>query len=659
MKLVLHLATCSLALTLTTGALVAQRPSSLRDAALGELRVTRHPTTGAVTFVTGRIVAGVTSEQLTAAPELEALAFLDEHAAALGMPGAADRLVPLDRTVVDELGMTHVRFQQYVDEVPVHGIQVLVHYDATGTVVTAINGDFVPGLSLSTVPALGERRALAIAHSIEPQGTLSGIPELVVYTRYVDPALAGDHLAWLVQLEDMSVPSRRLYVIDALTGAVLRTLEQLQTVLDRRIFDAMGTGTGTLVRSEGDGATGDADVDNLYDFLGDTYDYYFNLHGRDSYDGSGATISGVANWDGPESNDCPNAFWNGVATWFCAGAATDDIVAHELTHAVTQFTAGLIYQGESGALNESYSDIFGELVDIDTIHGDGSASPWLMGEGSSLGVIRSLANPPAHGDPDRGSNFRCTQFDNGGVHSNSGIPNKAAYLMAEGGTFNGYTVSALGNSMTSGVQYRALTMYLTPVSNFLANYNALQQACADLHGGTSASCVEVGKALLAVEMDAVAACPVQCPLQLAVGGGGDADPGRGAGLLRTMYGLRTQVLRGTPYGRRLIDLYYAHAVAVTRIVGEDERLRAQLVALVDRFAAGLETLGTNEADTVHLSPHTAALFAAVLRSLEQAEPGSPLALAVRGERERLSPVGLVGSTFSSAWERINLRAGFD
>ena len=106
--------------------------------------------------------------------------------------------------------------------------------------------------------------------------------------------------------------------------------------------------------------------------------------------------------------------------------------------------ANLIYEDESGALNEAFADIFGELLDQDATYGDGSASPWLIAEGSSLGTIRSMSNPPAHGDPDQGTEYVCTSNDNGGVHTNSGIANKAAYLIAAGGSFNGRTVTGIG-----------------------------------------------------------------------------------------------------------------------------------------------------------------------------------------------------------------------
>ncbi len=125
-----------------------------------------------------------------------------------------------------------------------------------------------------------------------------------------------------------------------------------------------------------------------------------------------------------------NAFWDGNQTAYSAGFATKDVVAHEWTHGVTQYTADLIYAYQSGALNESMSDIFGAMVDRDD---------WLMGEETPIGVIRSLADPTIYGDPGRVSDrqFYCDYGDNGGVHTNSGVPNHAAYLASMGGTYNG------------------------------------------------------------------------------------------------------------------------------------------------------------------------------------------------------------------------------
>lgn len=173
--------------------------------------------------------------------------------------------------------------------------------------------------------------------------------------------------------------------------------------------------------------------------------------------------------------------------------ATLDIIAHELTHGVTQYEAGLVYSYQSGALNEAFSDIFASQVD----------GNWTMGEGSALGIIRDMSNPPAKGQPDRlfSDKYYCSSGDNGGVHKNNGVINKAAYLIADGSIFNSCTISGLGREKMGKINYSALTNYLTSNSNFRAYYNAMNDACKALYGSGSFECQQVDNALKAVEVD--------------------------------------------------------------------------------------------------------------------------------------------------------------
>src|SRR3990172_13390344 len=135
------------------------------------------------------------------------------------------------------------------------------------------------------------------------------------------------------------------------------------------------------------------------------------------------------------------------STWIGFPMA-DDVVGHELTHGVTQYESNLFYYYQSGAINESFSDLWGEFIDLTNLTGsDGPSDRWLMGEDvTNYGAIRDMENPPAFGDPDRmlSANYYKGAGDRGGVHINSGVNNKAVFLMTDGGTFNGYTVGALG-----------------------------------------------------------------------------------------------------------------------------------------------------------------------------------------------------------------------
>jgi Zn-dependent metalloprotease len=412
------------------------------------------------------------------------------------MPNAEKELVFRERSV-DHIGMIHIKLHQVHQGIPVYGAEVRVHYAPDGKTVRALNGRFIPHLAIRPEPTIDRDAALAIVRAIQPEGTLWEEPLLRIYSGLIDPAVSGDHLAWLVRIFDEQEPSRNLYVLDANTGVVLTTYNELDTALKREIYDAKnGTSLpGVLVRSEGEPPILDDDTDNAYDFLGDTYDYFFDKFERDSFDDAGATLLATVHY----RTNYRNAFWNGARMVFGDGFTVDDVTAHELTHAVTEYEADLIYRDQSGALNESFSDIFGELVDQE--NGNPIADDWLMGEDIPFGIgaIRSLSNPPAFGDPDKVSDYDCTSSDNGGVHTNSGIPNKAAYLMAE----------SIGPEKMARVQYRALTEYLTPSSSFRDDYDALNASCDDLIGTNGiipGDCVQVNNALLAVEMNTEPEC---------------------------------------------------------------------------------------------------------------------------------------------------------
>ncbi len=186
----------------------------------------------------------------------------------------------------------------------------------------------------------------------------------------------------------------------------------------------------------------------------------------------------------------------------------DDVVAHELTHGVTEHESNLFYYYQSGAINKSFSDLWGEYYDQSNGQGNDAAGvKWLMGEDvSGLGALRSMSDPPSYNDPDRISSpyYSLDEFDNGGVHSNSGVNNKAAFLMVDGGTFNGKTVAALGWTKTAAIYYEVNTKLLSSGADYSDLYYALQQACSNLIGqkGISvADCVEVKDAIDAVEMN--------------------------------------------------------------------------------------------------------------------------------------------------------------
>jgi Zn-dependent metalloprotease len=223
---------------------------------------------------------------------------------------------------------------------------------------------------------------------------------------------------------------------------------------ERSVFDANNTQRlpGTKVRGEGDPATGDVAVNEAYDGLGATFDLFWEEYERNSIDDNGLPLNATVHYG--ESYD--NAFWNGSQMVFGDGdedlpvedrlfnrfTIAIDVIGHELTHGVTENEAGLIYWGQSGALNESVSDVFGSLVKQYVDGQTADQADWLIGEGLFTenvngSAIRSMKAPgTAYDDPvlgkdpqpDHMSDYVDTVSDNGGVHINSGIPNRAFYL---------------------------------------------------------------------------------------------------------------------------------------------------------------------------------------------------------------------------------------
>ena len=222
---------------------------------------------------------------------------------------------------------------------------------------------------------------------------------------------------------------------------------------NRTIYDKEHEETqslGRVVRAEGQPETGDVAATEAYDGLGMTYDYYWATFGRDSIDGQGRTLHGCVHY----GTDYPNAFWDGHAMFFGDGdgqfltrtTAGIDVIGHELTHGVTQFEANLVYSGQSGALNESVSDVFGIQVKQKALGQTTETSDWLIGAdivGPALApALRSMKDPGKANPHDDQPADMDGYVDGGDVHTNSGIPNRAFYLVAS--TLGGNAWDAAG-----------------------------------------------------------------------------------------------------------------------------------------------------------------------------------------------------------------------
>ncbi len=202
----------------------------------------------------------------------------------------------------------------------------------------------------------------------------------------------------------------------------------------------------------------DLHADKAHAYAIGTYNLFATQHGRDSFDNAGAKLISTVHYDVELSERVLVWHANGLWRWVWLSLA-DDVVAHELAHGVTQHESNLFYYYQSGAINESFSDLWGEYYD--QTNGQGNDSAALPGRSAKtsdgLGAIRDMREPGLFNQPDKMSSDLYAQdmFDNGGVHINSGINNKAAYLMVNGGTFNGKTVSALGWEKTAAIYYQS------------------------------------------------------------------------------------------------------------------------------------------------------------------------------------------------------------
>jgi bacillolysin len=521
----------------TTEELVQQ----LEQVTAGQVRIAYHAQTGKVRFLGTSLEQPIPQAEglrAGASPEQAARRFLDQYGALFGLTDQAQELETMRLRTRDQ-ERSFVRFQQVFQGVPVLAGELIVQTDAGRNVISA-SGEILPELALDASPAVDAAQAQARAldlvargYGLPTDGLVAGQPELWIYNPILlkrGPDL--DLLVWRIEVRATGLaPVHELVLVDAQTGIVALHFNQIDSARDRDVYDNENNRAAGLpglgpVRQEGDLPTGIADVDLAYDYSGDTYDFYANVHGRDSLDDAGMTlISTVRYCPIDPTADCPypNAFWNGQQMVYGEGyAAADDVVGHELTHGVTSHESNLFYYMQSGAISESLSDIWGEFVDL--TNGAGNDSPtvrWLMGEDLTGGAGRSMSHPPLFGDPDMmsSSDYVCGEPDNGGVHSNSGIGNKAAYLMVDGGSFNDQTVAGIGIDKAATIWYEVQTNLLTSGGDYQDLSDNLQQACTDLVGTagiTAFDCQQVAKAVQAVEMDQQpSACPAtevaSCP----------------------------------------------------------------------------------------------------------------------------------------------------
>ncbi|GAA0702195.1 M4 family metallopeptidase [Paraclostridium ghonii] len=424
----------------------------------------------------------------------------------------------------DDLGFTHYTLKPKADGYFAEAAEVKIHTDKTGKVVF-VNGDLDQGkLEVNNEIKIDKEKAIQLAfNSIEKSRdevkNLSG--QDVVQEAKIAVDEKNNRAIYALDIS-YTVPEAAHWIIkvDAENGNIV----EKQSVLEQ-VAQTSGTGIGTDGKVKNLNITEDngkyqlldsthkgkivtkgfesfqgkttvgsiiTNIKNFFDqdkaavdahyFTNEVYNYYKDVHDRESYDGKGSDINSYVHV--PESNgeSMSNAYWNGVEmsygdgdpTIFNAFSAANDVVAHEITHGVTTSSADLIYMNQPGALNESFSDVFGYFIDSDD---------WTMGEDlykTPGQAIRDLQDPTKHGQPAHMKNYKITLKDGGGVHTNSGIPNKAAYN----------TITKIGKEKSEKIYYRALTQYLTRQSKFKDAKSSLIQSAKDIYGDKEANDVK-------------------------------------------------------------------------------------------------------------------------------------------------------------------------
>lgn len=521
----------------------------LRQETDGTMRISYHSETGKVRFIgTDREHPMPQPSSLTVNTSVDDAArqFLAAYGSAFGLKDQAQELAVISSNSTED-GRAVVRFQQISNGIPVVGGELVVQMDSNKAVLS-VGGEVLPDLALETTPSLDAETArqyaiatVASKYGVQAKNLTTTTPELWIY----NPILLGgpgpriSTLVWRMDvLPTELLPIQELVLIEAHTGIVALHFNQIDTARNRMTYDANNGSTlpGTLVCNEADptcaAGAGDNDAQKAHVYAGATYDFYSTYHGRDSIDNHGMTIISSVHYQ----VNYNNAFWSGSQMVYGDEndfANADDVVAHELTHGVTQYESGLFYYYQAGAINESFSDVWGEFVDqTDSLGTDTPAVKWLIGEDvTGLGAFRNMADPtnpcggftPCYGSPqpDKMSSpyYFCTQgdaqlpdnYDNGGVHTNSGVNNKAAFLMTQGGSFNSQNVTGLGITKVAKIYYEVQTNLLTSAGDYEDLYDDLQQACSILTGTsgiTTTDCQQVQKAVLAVQMNTQ---PANCP----------------------------------------------------------------------------------------------------------------------------------------------------
>jgi Zn-dependent metalloprotease len=476
--------------------------------------------TGAPSVLRGSLSppsAPVGAQSAEEAARATAYGFMQKHRAIYRLQNATHEF-PHSKVSSDAAGTT-VRVFQMHRGIEVYDGQLSIALDAQNR-VTQVLGRYRAQLRLSIEPTLGVEQAIEAARAhlgldIQHHALIHTRLLIVNTGSFPETAKLGnqDRLAWRVEL------LTQVCFVDAHDGSILLTYDNTQTIRNRETYAAKHCLSlpGTLWIRES-GAMPDQPVDEIawsaHRHAGTVYDFYHDNFGLDGFDGRGhkmvSTVhSGIYDGSGCNQNNAAFipmlrqvVYGDGDGARFGPFPRALDVVAHEWQHACTFFAItwsdgsprGLDYRDESGALNESYSDFFGTLVeDKDWFIGEDCYTPETPHD-----ALRDMADPARFGQPDHYSEYVDSGDQNRRVHINSGIMNKCAYLMSVGGTHHGVTVLGTGKEAAGAIWYRALRHHLHGASRFLEARLAMLQACQELFPGNALRYRTVQNAFAAV-----------------------------------------------------------------------------------------------------------------------------------------------------------------
>ncbi len=475
------------------------------------------------------------------------MAHFRANATALGLVDA-DRDLKARHSHADQLGHTHVRYDQFHNGVKVFEGEAISHIDSRGQV--KVTDAIHKNLKIDTTPAISS--ATAIATAVQAMGIVGGYdqPSAQLEILPAGQRSKASRLVWHISIfveNEVSEPAQMEYFIDAKNGEIALAYNALHTGIGKSAYAGQVTigtsgaagayqlkdpsrsniyttdmknrqsGNGTLM-ADADNTWGDGIVDSAnvqttavdaHFGLQTTWDYFKNVHGRNGIDNKGTTTFSRVHY----GRRYDNAFWSdscfcmtygdgsgspGVAGGFLPLTSLD-VAGHEMTHGVTSRSANLTYSGESGGLNEATSDIFGAAVEF---YANSAKDPgdWLIGEmvmptnyntagvyiatPSTAKALRYMSQPSKDGSS---PNCWSSTLGNLDVHYSSGPANHMFYLLANGGSSacNGNAVAGIGIDAASKIWYRALTVYMTAGTNYAAARAAAINAAGDLYGAAS------------------------------------------------------------------------------------------------------------------------------------------------------------------------------